>query len=78
MEPAKTKKPTLSKMARGKPIRRAQSDALARDVPEALHAKIDARAREIYETRIRQGALDDWLQAEREILKKSRVKPKEQ
>ena len=34
------------------------------------------RAREIYEQRIRQGALDDWLQAEREILKEQRVKPK--
>jgi hypothetical protein len=34
------------------------------------------RAREIYEQRIRQGALDDWLQAEREILKEKRVKPK--
>jgi hypothetical protein len=78
MEPAKTKKPTLSKAVRGKPIRSAQSDALMRDVPEALHAKIDARAREIYEARIRQGALDDWLQAEREILKKSRAKPKGQ
>jgi hypothetical protein len=36
------------------------------------------RAREIYEQRIRQGALDDWLQAEREILKKTRAKPKRQ
>lgn len=33
-----------------------------------LHERIDTRAREIYERRIRQGPLDDWLQAEQEIL----------
>ena len=33
------------------------------------------RASEIYEQRIRQGALDDWLQAERDILKEKRAKP---
>ena len=36
------------------------------------------RAFEIYKLRIRQGALDDWLQAEREILKETRAKPKRQ
>ena len=35
---------------------------------EILHQHIAKRAYEIYERRIRQGALDDWLQAEREIL----------
>ncbi|HKW86480.1 MAG TPA: DUF2934 domain-containing protein [Nitrospiraceae bacterium] len=35
---------------------------------EDLHERIAKRAYEIYERRIRQGALDDWLQAEREIL----------
>jgi hypothetical protein len=34
------------------------------------------RAHGIYEQRIRQGALDDWLQAEREILKEKRAKAK--
>ena len=36
--------------------------------PESLHNQIARRAYEIYERRISQGALDDWLQAEREIL----------
>ena len=34
------------------------------------------RAFEIYKLRIRQGSLDDWLQAEREILKEKRAKAK--
>ena len=33
-----------------------------------LHERIDTRALEIYERRIRQGPLNDWLQAELEIL----------
>ena len=33
-----------------------------------LHNRIPKRGYEIYERRIRQGALDDWLHAEREIL----------
>ncbi|MGH7146759.1 MAG: hypothetical protein ACREIJ_02515 [Nitrospiraceae bacterium] len=37
---------------------------------------MSTRACEIYEQRIRQGALDDWLQAERDILKEKRAKPK--
>ncbi len=32
------------------------------------HEHIVKRAYEIYQRRIRQGALDDWLQAEREFL----------
>jgi outer membrane protein TolC len=35
---------------------------------EALHQHIAQRAYEIYERRTRKGALDDWLEAEREIL----------
>jgi hypothetical protein len=38
-------------------------------MPSGLHQQIAQRAYEIYERRIRQGALDDWLQAEREIQK---------
>ena len=38
------------------------------EVPLDLHQRIATRAYEIYQRRIRQGALDDWLQAEREIL----------
>lgn len=36
-----------------------------------MRAEIAKRAFEIYERRIHQGALDDWLQAEREILKRN-------
>ena len=43
------------------------------EMPSGLHHRIAKRAYELYERRIRQGAigqgaLDDWLQAEREIL----------
>jgi Protein of unknown function (DUF2934) len=37
-------------------------------VSATLHERIATRALEIYERRIRQGPLDDWLQAEQEIL----------
>ncbi|MEK7236293.1 MAG: DUF2934 domain-containing protein [Nitrospirota bacterium] len=76
MAPLKPKKSTISKTASQKPARRTQPDSPAPSVPEDLHARIAARASEIYEQRIRQGALDDWLQAEREILKEKRAKPK--
>ena len=36
-------------------------------MPSDLHQQIAKRAHEIYRQRIGQGALDDWLQAEREI-----------
>ena len=35
-----------------------------------LHQRIAVRAFEIYEQRSRQGPFDDWLKAERDILKK--------
>jgi len=66
MEPLKPKKPS----------RRTQPDSPAPSVSEDLHTRIAARAREIYEQRTCQGALDDWLQAEREILTEKRAKPK--
>jgi hypothetical protein len=53
-------------VSRKAPLRRDTSQALA--VPEALHQRIARRAYELYEARTRQGPLDDWLQAEREIL----------
>ena len=37
-------------------------------MPSDLHQQIAKRAYEIYERRIRQDALADWLQAEQEIL----------
>jgi hypothetical protein len=76
MEPLKPKIPATSKTPSRKPPRRTQPDSLALSVSEDLHARISTRAREIYEQRIRQGALDDWLEAEREILKEKRAKPK--
>ncbi len=75
MEPLKLKKPTTSKTASRKPVRRTQFKAPAPSVSDDLHPRIAMRASEIYEQRIRQGALDDWLQAERDILKEKRVKP---
>ena len=38
------------------------------EMPSDLHQQIAKRAYEIYERRIRQDALEDWLQAEQEIL----------
>ena len=75
MEPLKPKKPTESKTASQKPARRKQPDSPAPSLPEDLHTRISTRAREIYEQRIRRGALDDWLQAERELLTEKRAKP---
>ena len=74
MEPRKPKKPTTSKTPSQKPARRMQPDSPAPSLSEDLHARISTRAREIYEQRIRRGALDDWLEAEREILKEKRAK----
>ena len=37
-------------------------------VSTTLHERIDTRAYEHYDRRIRQDPLDDWIQAEREIL----------
>lgn len=51
----KTKKPTLATTQRS-------------STEEILHQNIAKRAYEIYERRIKKGALDDWLEAEREIL----------
>jgi len=76
MEPLKPKKPATSKTPSQKPAHRTQPDSPAPSVSEELHARISTRAREIYEQRIRRGALDDWLEAEREILKEKRAKPK--
>jgi DUF2934 family protein len=64
MPPKKTTKATTSP----KPPRRTPSGPQTPFWSEDLHTQIVKRAYEIYERRIRQGALDDWLQAEREIL----------
>jgi hypothetical protein len=38
-------------------------------MPDTLHDRIAQRAYELYRQRTTQGALDDWLKAEREILR---------
>jgi hypothetical protein len=75
MEPQKPKKPATSKTPSQKPARRTQPDSPVPSLSEDLLTRISTRAREIYQQRIRQGALDDWLQAEREILTEKRTKP---
>jgi len=76
MKSLKPKNPATLKTPSQKPARRTQPDSPAPSVSEDLHIRIATRAREIYEQRIRQGALDDWLQTEREILKEKRSKSK--
>ena len=61
-------KPNKSKLTSRSPTRRTKEGSRTPSVSEELHERIAKRAYEIYERRIRQGALDDWLQAEREIL----------
>lgn len=76
MDPMKPKKPNTSKTTSRRPARRAQPGPQPPSASEDLHERIATRACEIYERRIRQGALDDWLQAEREILEEKRQRPK--
>jgi hypothetical protein len=64
----KSKQPTKSKTTSRKPARRTKSGSPTPIVSENLHERIARRAFENYERRIRQGPLDDWLQAEQEIL----------
>ena len=64
----KTKRPTKSTTTPQRPIRRTQSGSHTPSVSANLHEQIATRAYENYERRVRQGPLDDWLQAEQEIL----------
>ena len=64
----KSKQATRSKTTRHRPARRTESGSPTPSVSPILHDQIAARAYEHYERRIRQGPLDDWLQAEQEIL----------
>ena len=64
----KLKKPTKTKTTRQSSARRTKSGADIPSVSVNLHEQIATRAYEHYERRIRQGPLDDWLQAEQEIL----------
>ena len=61
-------KPNKSKTINQRPTRRTKQGSQPPSASEDLHERVAKRAYEIYERRIRQGALDDWLQAEREIL----------
>jgi hypothetical protein len=64
----KSKEPTRSKTTRQRPTRQPESGSPSPSVSATLHKQIATRAYEHYERRIRQGPLDDWLQAEQEIL----------
>lgn len=64
----KSKQPTKSKTMRQRPARRTKPGSHTPSVSANLHERIATRAFENYERRIRQGPLDDWLQAEQEIL----------
>ena len=64
----KSKQPTTSKTKRQSPASRSKPGAHTPSVSATLHERIAARAFEYYERRIRQSPLDDWLQAEQEIL----------
>ena len=68
-------KPKKSKTVSQSPTRRRKPASQPPSVSENTHERTARRAFEIYEGRIRQGALDDWLQAEREILGKKRPTP---
>jgi hypothetical protein len=69
-------KPKKSKPTSRKPARRTQRVPPTPAVREELHRRIATRAYEIYEQRVRQGPVDDWLQAEREIVKETPPRPK--
>ncbi|MBK9306896.1 MAG: DUF2934 domain-containing protein [Nitrospira sp.] len=64
----KPKAPTKSKTPRARSTRRTTPKAPSPSSSATLYERIATRAFENYERRIRQGPLDDWLQAEQEIL----------
>ena len=70
----KSKTPINPKTTRQKPARQTKPGSHTPSASANIHERITIRAFEIYERRIRQGPLDDWLQAEQEIVgpKKSR------
>jgi len=63
-----SKLPTKSKSTRQKPASTKRAEVHTPSVSTPLHDRIAVRAYEIYQRRIRQSPLDDWLQAEQEIL----------
>jgi hypothetical protein len=69
-----SKQPTTSKTTRQRPARRTKPGPPTPSVSANLHERIATRAFENYERRIRQGPLDDWLQAEQEILRQKKTR----
>lgn len=67
-KPKATRKPTASKPARRTAVPRNRPVVQPAWMLETLHQQIAVRAYELYEQRSRIGPLDDWLQAEREIM----------
>jgi len=72
-KPIKLKQPAKPKTTRQRPVRRTKPDSPTPPLSASLHERIATRAFEIYERRIRQGPLDDWLQAEQEILRQKKI-----
>jgi hypothetical protein len=70
----KLKQPTTSKTKRQSPAPQTKPGAHTPSVSATLHERIAARVFENYERRIRQGPLDDWLQAEQEILEQKNTR----
>ncbi|MGQ0666060.1 MAG: DUF2934 domain-containing protein [Nitrospiraceae bacterium] len=64
----KAKKSIRIRTARQKSSLRTTPGPSQPSLSATLHDRIAGRAYEIYERRTRQGPLDDWLQAEQEIL----------
>lgn len=70
MKQKKSKNTVEPTVSRAKPPRPTSGS-------ERLHEQIAERAYEVYERRVRQGALDDWLQAEQEILGRKKTRKAE-
>jgi hypothetical protein len=70
----KSKPPTTSKTTGQRPARRTKPDSYTPSESGHLHERIATQAFEHYERRIRQGPLDDWLQAEQEILGQQNIR----
>ena len=74
-KPIKLKKPTKPKpTTRQRSAGQSKVDSPTPSMSATLHERIATRAFEIYERRIRQGPLDDWLRAEQEILRRKKIR----
>lgn len=66
-------KPKKSKTTGQRTVPRAKSTSQT-PASEGFHEQIARRAYELYEKRVRQGPVDDWLRAEQEILKERKIR----